>query len=164
MWALVDAHNFHWLSQWNWYANLNAENGRWYAVRTIRLLNGRRVLQRMHRAIMGDPEGVEIDHEDRDETLNNRESNLRIATHAQNQQNCGLQINNTSGVKGVTWNKDKQKWHARIWADERQIHLGLFDTLLEAAQARNEAALKYHKEFAVLNDLSHVTEAQLEAA
>jgi hypothetical protein len=72
--ALVDAHNFHWLSQWNWRAK--HEHTRWYAIRG----NGKRIA--MHRIITGEPAGMEIDHKDRSPEggLDNREQNLRIAT------------------------------------------------------------------------------------
>ena len=109
------------------------KNGRWYAVRTMQLPNGKRMTQHMARVIMGEPEGMEIDHIDRDATLINLESNLRIATHAQNTWNQRLRNSNTSGVVGVTWDKPRPanrmksgRWRAQIDHNGKKIHLGLF--------------------------------------
>ena len=71
--------------------------------------------------------------------------------------NKGLRTDNRSGFKGVYWDKPHGKWRARIKLNGKNIHLGYFDALEAAAQAYNEAALKYHKQFAYQNDLSQVT-------
>jgi len=73
----------------------------------------------------------------------NRINNIRIVSQRENNRNAAMQINNTSGVNGVHWNKASGKWQASIMADNRRKHLGLFDTLEEAAAARKEAAAKY---------------------
>ena len=152
--ALVDAHNFHWLSQWNWCAVRRAD-GRWYAVRSVWLGNGKQYTQPMHRLIMGitDP-NIEVDHKDRVNTLDNREANLRIATDADNQHNRGAQKNNTSGFKGVR--KSRSKWMTEIGSNGKQIYLGSFNIAVEAAAVYNFAAKRLHGAFAVLNDLSQV--------
>lgn len=86
-------------------------------------------------------------------TLDNRRSNLRICTKAQNCKNRGLSKNKTSKVnfKGVTYYKSNKKYIARITNNENKIYLGSFNTAEEAAKAYNEAAIKYHGEFARLN-------------
>lgn len=155
-WALCDAHNFHWLSQWNWYAFRHPANGRWYARRAITLSNRKQTWAPMHRVVMGvtDPK-IQIDHKDRSPEggLDNRECNLRIATGAQNASNQGVRKNNTSGCKGVAWHKATGKWMAYICVNGKQIHLGLFGTIEAAASAYNEASLKYHGEFGFINPL-----------
>lgn len=65
-------------------------------------IDGKRV--RLHRLIMGASLGDEVDHEDRNK-LNARKNNLRLATSSQNKMNREIQNNNTSGYKGVSWNK-----------------------------------------------------------
>lgn len=95
---------------------------------------------------VSDPK-VFVDHIDGNR-LNNTRSNLRLASNAQNQCNVGLQINNTSGFKGVSWAANKNKWVARISVAGRRIHLGHFSCKVEAARAFNSAAEKYHGEFA----------------
>lgn len=74
--------------------------------------------------------------------------NLREATHAENQRNCRLPKHNTSGHKGVSWRKAKDKWYAYIKINRRMISLGFFEDFNEATAARAIAAIKYHGEFA----------------
>jgi hypothetical protein len=93
------------------------------------------------------PRGVEIDHINGDK-LDNRLSNLREASHGQNGQNTNLRQNNTSGVKGVTWDQSRDRWMATITTGGKLVHLGRFDTLAEAAGARRAAELNYHGAFA----------------
>lgn len=78
----------------------------------------------------------------------NRISNLREATISENNQNRGMLKNNTSGHKGVSWNKRIKKWEVSIFANGKKHSLGCFDNPEEAAIAYKEAAAKYHREFA----------------
>ncbi|MBW2178787.1 MAG: HNH endonuclease [Deltaproteobacteria bacterium] len=93
-----------------------------------------------------------IDHKDRN-PLNNRKSNLRVCIRAENNRNTGLSKNNTSGFKGVFWLKDIKQWMVRITANKKPIYLGCFKDRTEAAIVYNKAALKYHGEFASLNQI-----------
>jgi 5-methylcytosine-specific restriction endonuclease McrA len=111
------------------------------------------VTQRMHRFLANVPDDMEVDHWDGN-GLNNRKRNLRIVTHQQNGCNRGPQANNTSGYKGVSWNKRDGKYEAWIRVNDRKIHLGYFDDILDAAKAYNEAAARLHQEFAKGNDLA----------
>jgi hypothetical protein len=104
----------------------------------------------MGRAILNAPAGMIVDHRDGD-GLNNQRENLRLCTHSQNMQNRRLQRNNRSGYKGVYWIKAQGVWAARITVNRVPINLGRFDTAEQAARAYDEAALKYHGEFARLN-------------
>lgn len=79
-----------------------------------------------------------IDHIDRD-SLNNKWSNLRVTTKQVNAINSGLPSNNKSGVKGVTWHKAGKKWTAQIKHNQVKIHLGSYDSLLDAVGARIQA-------------------------
>lgn len=88
----------------------------------------------------------EVDHIDGNK-LNNRLSNLRMATRSQNEQNKGLRNHNTSGVTGVRFTKERGDWHAGIAVDGKRIHLGYFNSFDEAVKARKNAELKYFKEF-----------------
>jgi superfamily II DNA helicase RecQ len=100
----------------------------------------------LHRVIMDCPEGMMIDHIDHDR-LNNCRSNLRIVTHQQNLMNKGKYKNNKSGIIGVYWRKDVEKWRAQIRFNNKNIHLGYFDDLEEASKARKDAEIKYFGEF-----------------
>lgn len=87
-----------------------------------------------------------IDHIDGDHS-NNVWSNLRLATSDQNNSNIKTRCDNTSGIKGVSWHKARQKWRASIGFGKKRVHLGLFDTIEEAAECYKGAALEFHKEF-----------------
>jgi len=105
---------------------------------------------KLHRHLMNCPPHLQVDHINGD-ILDNRKSNLRICTQAQNAANSPRQRNNTSGYKGVSKNGDS--WMAKIMIDKRPIYLGTFSTKELAAKAYNTAAIKYHKEFANLNEV-----------
>lgn len=78
----------------------------------------------------------------------NRIENLRLATQSQNLANTGIAISNKSGVRGVSWHKGANKWIANIVVMQKQIYLGLFDTLESAKIARVAASKRYFGEFA----------------
>ena len=80
----------------------------------------------------------------------NRLINLREATVSENNSNSTIPVNNTSGYKGVSWNKKSSKWVAQISHNNKKIGLGYFSTPEEADKAYKEASAKYHKEFARL--------------
>lgn len=89
------------------------------------------------------PEGARIDHRNRDKS-DNRICNLRLATQADNGRNCKVRVDNTSGIKGVYFDKSRGKWAAMVSHQK----LGRFDTLLDAAAARHSAARATFGEFA----------------
>ena len=81
----------------------------------------------------------------------NRIENLRKAKYRENSFNRGAQKNNTVGYKGVSIHKQTGKYRAKIWADKKQHHLGLFLTAELAHEAYCKAATILHKEFAKFN-------------
>lgn len=87
------------------------------------------------------------DHQNQNK-LDNRKSNLRPCTKQENQRNCSISKNNTSGFTGVTWSKNRQKWVAQIMVDYKTINLGRFVNKDDAIRARLLAEAKYFKEFA----------------
>jgi len=94
----------------------------------------------------------EIDHKDRNR-LNNSIKNLRAVSRADNCKNVGIPITNTSGFKGVTWNKRAGKWHAQIRSDKKRYYLGLFDDIKDAAEAHDKKCHELHGEYAVTNKM-----------
>jgi hypothetical protein len=143
--TLVDDDNFEWLNQWKWCFNAG------YVIRyeSMHITNPRRRIF-MHRLIMSPPEEMEVDHIDRDK-LNNCRNNLRICTGFQNTANIAKSKRNTSGYKGVSFEKSKNRWKASTRIGKRCITLGLFKTIEEAAHAYDRASRKYRGEFAYLN-------------
>lgn len=78
----------------------------------------------------------------------NRIENLRPATKYQNSCNRKSRSDNTSGVKGVNWNKIKNRWQARIYVNKKAISLGYYKDLELAELVMMEARIKFHKEYA----------------
>jgi len=147
--ALVSDHRFEYLNQWKWCAVY--KRGKWRAMRKQWFPVIKTIY--MHRVIMNVTDSqVLIDHWDGD-SLNNQDENLRICTNTENLRNRGAQKNNTSGYKGVHWNKDNKNWVAQIQVNRKIIYLGSFANINDAAKAYNKAAEKYHGEFAQLNQV-----------
>ena len=147
--ATVGPRDYKYLMQWKWFCN-----HRGYASRHDNTRPGRPLVL-MHNIVlsrMGCEGYAEADHANRD-TLDNRRKNLRAVTRSQNRCNRGKFKNNSSGYKGVHWHKRVKKWVARIQIDKRSKHLGCYDNVEEASKAYDKAALKYHGEFAVLNEV-----------
>lgn len=87
--------------------------------------------------LLGEQPPDHVDHINRDKS-DNRWANLRPATGRENMGNVGLRGDNTSGHRGVSWNKRVGKWQVHGARDGRRIYLGLFDDLGEAAAAAQE--------------------------
>lgn len=142
--AIVDDDMFDYLSQFNWFLHPAG-----YAVRNI-CRNGKKTKIRMHREIIGTPDGMETDHINNNR-LDNRRENLRICTHSQNRMNSSLQSNSTSGYKGVSYFKPAKLWKAELMLNNKHVLCKYFHSPEDAARAYNEAAKKYFGEFAKLN-------------
>lgn len=147
--AIVDDDDYDYLMQWKWYAEYNSTYGHYYATRTRKVSEkpGSKSI-RMHRAIVNCPDNLEVDHANHN-TLDNRKSNLRVVTKSENLRNRNVQSNNTSGYKGVIFHAGR--YRATIKVNRKNINLGRFDTIEEAAEAYKRAALRYHGEFACLD-------------
>lgn len=143
MFATIDLIDVERVGQLNWHAV--ADNRTFYA------LSGEKV--GLHNFIAGHKDGHIVDHEDGD-GLNNRRSNLRHATHAQNQFNKCINKNNTSGFKGVSYAAHApgvKKWRAAITCNRQYISLGYHLTPELAAAAYDGAAERLFGEFARKN-------------
>ncbi len=121
-WTLVDVGDLDRLLPFRWYSD-----GRYAATTT----QGTRV--RLHRLVMGDPAGAEIDHCNGDR-LDNRKSNLRIVSHAENLRNVPSQTG-TSEHRGVYWDSGKSRWGAQAKFLGNYTFLGYFGKESDAAQA-----------------------------
>ncbi len=163
--ALVDDDDFIKVSQHKW--NVAHAGTNIYAGTTI-INNKKKSSIRMHRFIMGCSigDGRIIDHKDGN-GLNNQKSNLRECNLAQNGANRRPKRNGTSKYLGVSLHKTKKtyfrkstqtmevshstQWQSAIRLSGKSLYLGSFNNEEEAALSYNEAAKKYHGEFARLN-------------
>lgn len=96
------------------------------------------------------PKGWEIDHINGTPS-DNRLSNLRLVTSSQNSLNRKVKLGNTSNYRGVTFNKQTQRWLAQVHHRGQNFFAGRYTSELEAAQAYDNMARKLHGEFANLN-------------
>jgi hypothetical protein len=142
--TIINNRHFIWLSKWKWCARPDRNGKYFYAVRNI--VRPKRKMIYMHKLILSSPAKKRVDHKNGD-TLDNRRRNLRVCSIAQNGWNSKKRIDNTSGVKGVSWSETNQAWQAVIQAKLYRIHLGFFPTIKAAYIVRKRAALKLHKEF-----------------
>lgn len=118
------------------------------ATNTPRSKGGKRPLILMHRFLSGAMPGQFVDHIDGN-GLNNSRSNLRICSHAENMRNRQKRKVGKSKFKGVQIHHGH--WRATIRENGNRHELGTFNSEIEAAQAYDAAALKFHKEFARTN-------------
>ena len=141
---LIDDQDFDRASQHSW-----CPDDKGYAKATI---EQEQVL--LHRWLVGAQEGEEVDHKNH-YTLDCRRENLRRCTKSQNMANMKTPKNNTTGFKGVTYDKRVDRYTARIKVNRHHMHLGSFATAEDAAIAYNHAALDWFGEFAYFNDIAN---------
>lgn len=142
-WAIIYTLHFPLVCNYTWGATKGGNT--YYASTNIRE-NGTPSTLFMHRLIMEAPEGTLVDHEDQD-GLNNRKDNLRFCTKQENARNSKLSSDSTSGIKGVTWQKNRNYWEAHIAVNQKKIHLGSFQDKKDAIKARLEAETKIDPKF-----------------
>lgn len=147
---LVDDEDYERLSALTW----RIDSGTGYVVRTTDRdpVTRKKSTEHMHRVIFGlsKGDGVQVDHWNHNRS-DNRKNNLRVCTQFQNQRNIRTQKNNTSGFKGVTFDRRTRRWIAQITVDRTLHFLGRFTSPELAHAAYRDAATKMHGEFACLD-------------
>jgi hypothetical protein len=127
---------------------VHSKGERIYAIHQERR-GGKLTTIKLHQFVADPPNGLIVDHKNGD-TLDNRRSNLRIATKSQNGCNA-RRVEGSSKYKGVSYSKATNKWVARITKDRRTIALGYFPSELSAADAYDAATVEHHGEFGRTN-------------
>lgn len=139
--AKVDEADYEWLNQWFWFYSgpgyaVRCENGVWF---------------HMHRIITNAPDGMDVDHINRD-SIDNRRCNLRVCLHSQNLGNSWrTKPGKTSRFKGVHWDKIANKFVAMGCENYKTIYLGASRSEVQAAIIYNEWARRNFGEFARVN-------------
>lgn len=144
--AIVDDEDYKALKDYNWCA-IKCKNA-FYAQRYVGIINGKQVSIFMHREILGlkYKDGKLSDHCDNN-GLDNRRSNLRVCTAAQNVWN--RRSKGKHKYRGVS--KFYHRWRSAIQSNGKYSHLGMFASEIEAAKAYDIAAKKMYGDFACLN-------------
>lgn len=147
--VLIDDADYGLVSGLTWHISANRRGrikGAYAFVKMNHPLWGKKRRIAMHRLIMGFPENMMVDHINCN-TLDNRRSNLRVATAAQNVWNARLRYNNRYGIKGIQ-KEITGRFVARMEHLGERIYLGIYDTPEEAGAAYAAAVIKYKGEFA----------------
>lgn len=150
---IFDTEDFNRINSFKWRSIKN--NGNYYAYTNMSVFENGKTKQsiiQLHRLLSSFLFHI-TDHADNN-TLNNRKSNLRAATHSQNNMNKKRACFNPNGFKGVYFRKDTKKFRASIKLNNKKISLGHFSSAREAATAYNEAAISLFGEYALLNKVS----------
>lgn len=155
--ALVDDGDFEWLNQWKWHS-IRKPNNRFYASRQTKITRTdkgqRQTMLLMHRFILSPDKRLVIDHKDGN-GLNNQRNNIRVCTTAQNIQNRRKLPTNTLGLKGISIEvgngRKTPAYKAGIMIEGTLHYLGCYKTPEEAAKVYDDAARKYHGEYACVN-------------
>ncbi|WP_127580160.1 HNH endonuclease [Paenibacillus koleovorans] len=117
-----------------WYASWNPPTQSFYVYGKLPAVSGRRQTVQLHRWLAGASHTQQVDHINLD-TLDNRRSNLRLASPAENAQNKKVQRrNNKSGYRGVSWCSTNQKWIAQVMVGRKNKFIGYFSNKHEAGK------------------------------
>lgn len=142
--VILDSEDFDTFGRFKWSGL--CKDGRVYARRSAPGLGGKQITVLLHRAIMGNPPGVFVDHINGN-TLDNRRENLRVASRGQNRVNSKLNKDNASGYTGVMWHRRDKRWIARVTCEGVKHEKGGFSTAEEAASWRQMKAHELHGQF-----------------
>jgi hypothetical protein len=149
--ALVDIADYRNIKDYKWHI---VKKGNTFYARWDKRNDFRHIVIFMHHLILGDKEGLYIDHINGN-GLDNRRCNLRHCSHKQNMANRYGNSNSSSKYKGVSWHKDKEMWCAYIFENNKLNHLGYFINEHEASLEYNKNAERVFREFAKLNKVCY---------
>ena len=125
------------------------DNNGYYCVKLYK--DGKNINKRIHKLVanefLDNPLNKKcVDHQDNNR-LNNNVENLRFASHSENSMNAKISMKNTSGFKGISFNKKTNKWKAHITINGKKQHLGFFEKIEDAVNVRVMKAEEYYGEY-----------------
>jgi hypothetical protein len=148
---LISEKDYSLISHYHWRYDKTLK----HVVTDISKGHGKSKATKMGNLLMQPPKGMYVLHLNGD-NLDNRRENLRIVNKAEMEASRPPYKTNTSGFKGVSYHKLSRKWRAKIRFKNKNIYLGEFNDIISAAKAYNYAAMKYHGEYAYLNDIESI--------
>lgn len=149
--TIISKESYDTVKNFRWFTKL-AITGKYYVY--AHLKGSKKIM--LHRLIINAKKGFCVDHVNGD-TLDNRLSNLRIASFLENNRNAKKRKNCTSKYKGVT-KRPSGNWGVYITFENKTICLGTYKEEKEAALIYNKYAKLYFKEFAKLNKIGEENE------
>jgi hypothetical protein len=139
---LVDDSDYDLIKKYKWQTLKNKKTGAHY----IRTRIGQKTIL-LHRMLLSPPAGYVVDHIN-GVTTDNRRSNLRVATHSQNNMNSKVK---SRKYKGIKWKPDERKWQTRITFKGKEVSLGQYPCPIVAAIRYDIEAKKLFGEYARIN-------------
>ena len=144
-----DKEDYDFIKDYNWIEKMDHGQRTGYVKMTVWDNNKPHVVY-LHRFVLEkngkNIEGKTVDHINH-KPYDNTKDNLRVCEHFENIVACKTYSNNTSGRKGVYWDKARSKWMVVITVNKKTHHIGRFDDFDDAVRAREESEKKYHGEF-----------------
>ncbi len=126
-----------------WMAHWDQNRQQFYCDGKLPRKDGKSKRVSLHRYLLEPPKNLVVDHINHN-SLDNRSCNLRVITNAQNYQNKnGLNKNNKTGVRGVSWCKSLNTWRVSIRREGKYIYQNNFKEFEDAKAAAEEAIKKY---------------------
>lgn len=148
--VLIDDEDFEKVTKLTWHTNIGCDKNRYIYFDSTKVYDPKKgwATIRLHRLLLSIElyDKRKVDHINGN-TLDNRKSNLRICTNQQNCMNSKKSKNNTTGYKGVTYDREREMYRAQIMTNRKQKYLGLYMSPELAHIAYCEASIKYHGEF-----------------
>lgn len=123
------------------------KHGNTFYLRRYITVDGKQTSIKFHRELLGLEDSKLIGEHSNGNGLDNRLCNIRPSTQQENNWNKVIPSNNTSGVKGVSWNKQKNAWTAQVAYNGKQYYLGSFDDITEAEKVVRAKREELHGEF-----------------
>lgn len=144
--TIIDIDDFNWIKDIDckWYLNKSGNNRELLYAYAVANIAGKRCYLHLHRLILGldNNTSIQVDHINSN-GLDNRKSNLRKVTMAENMQNWRTQKNNSSGILNVYWDKRTSTWRVSLRVNRKSIYGGYFKNIEDAEKKAIEMRALY---------------------